>query len=190
MVLPLRLLLAVSLAVSPALSHAQDIPQGVHYKKAPAEVNARAKAALTQALSGDSAPARFFDSSVMCGPMLWHDLKSSHEALSKDSTPVNMTLPGQQTIQAEGRGLRTPESKTFFWKLVLEKYPALRKGIVRPAKPSEIQYYWYTIPFDIEEPLFAIETPDDVFIVNLTMEGGAPALFWLDRVDDLQKLKQ
>ena len=85
---------------------------------------------------------------------------------------------------------RTPEQRDRFWKLVLEKFPALRKGTVRPAQPSEIQFYWATIPFDIEEPFFAIETPSNVFVANLTVFNGRPVLFWLDRVDELRKLKK
>jgi hypothetical protein len=65
----------------------------------------------------------------------------------------------------------------------------LRKGVVRAARVNEIQFYWSTVPFDIEEPFFAIETPRDVFIANLVLERDSPVLFWLARVDDLRKLK-
>jgi hypothetical protein len=168
----------------------QDVPQGVHYKRATPEVNARAKAVLEQALANHGTPTNFLLGTISVGPVLWNDLKDSHEVLSKDSTPVTVVLSMPEAIQAEGRGFRTQDQRERFWKLVLDKYPGLQKGIVRPAKASEIQFYWATIPFDIEEPLFAIETPNDVFIANLTIEKGNPVLFWLDRVDDLRKLKK
>ena len=61
-------------------------------------------------------------------------------------------------------------------------------NVVRPAQAKEIQFYWATIPFDIEEPFFAIETPSDVFVANLRFNNGSPVLLWLDRVDDLRTL--
>jgi len=73
---------------------------------------------------------------------------------------------------------------------LLDKYPGLRKGMVRPARANEISFYWATIPFDIEEPFFAIETPTDVFVANLRFEKETVTLFWIDRVDDLRKLKK
>jgi len=168
----------------------QDVPKGVNYKKATAEINGKAKAALEQALSDTNTPTTFLSEVVMCGPILWNDLKANHESLSKDSTPIIMSLSVPEPVQAEGRGFRTQEQRENFWKVVLDKYPELRKGVVRPARANEIQFYWAQIPFDIEEPFFAIETSSGVFIVNLMFKNDTATLFWIDRVDDLRKLKK
>ena len=173
-----------------ALCAAQDVPQGVTYKKASPLVNARAKSAVEQALAANAAPESLMSGVISCGPILWGDLKDHQFELSKDSTPISMMLSVPDPIKAEGRGFRTQEQRNRFWNLVLQKYPDLKKGVVRPAKANEIQFYWTTIPFDIEEPFFAIQTPSNVFIANLRMENGAPVLFSLDRVDDLRKLKK
>ena len=168
----------------------QDVPKGVNYKKASAEVNGQAKAALESALSDAGTPKAVLSDVISCGPILWNDLKVNQESLSKESTPVTMFLSVPDPVQAEGRGFRTQEQRDRFWKLVLDKYPGLRKGVVRPARANEIQFYWATIPFDIEEPFFAIETPSDVFIANLRFKKDTAVLFWIDRVDDLRKLKK
>src|SRR5262249_4103963 len=144
---------------------------------------ARAKETLERALSAPGVPENFLTGVISCGPILWNDLKANPEFLSKDSTPVTMFLSVPEQLQAEGRGFRTQEQRNMFWKLVLEKYPDLKKGVVRTAKATEIQFYWATIPFDIEEPFFAIETTKDVFVANMKVENGTPVLFWLDRVD-------
>jgi hypothetical protein len=60
---------------------------------------------------------------------------------------------------------------------------------VRKARANEISYYWATIPFDIEEPFFAIETGSDVFIAQITRNKDKTALFWIDLVGDLHALK-
>lgn len=168
----------------------QDVPKGVNYKKATAETNAMAKIALERALTDTDTLKSFLGQAISCGPILWNDLKADHESLSQDSTPVTMMLSVPEPIQVEGRGFRTQEQRDKFWKLVLDKYPGLRTGIVRPARANEIQFYWATIPFDIEEPFFAIETPTDIFIANLRFEKDTATLFWLDRMDDLRKLKK
>ena len=168
----------------------QDVPKGVNYKKATPEINEKAKAALERALSNPETATTFLSGIISCGPVLWNDLKASQESLSKDSTPVTMFISTPEPVQAEGRGFRTQEQRNKFWKVVLDKFPELPKGVIRPAKAEEIKFYWATIPFDIEEPFFAIETPSGVFIANLTFEKDTPVLFWLDRVDDLRKLKK
>lgn len=169
---------------------AQDIPKGVHYKKASVEANGKAKDALERALSDSAAAKNLLNDVITCGPILWNDLKAHHDLLSKDSTPVTMFLSVSGPLQAEGRGFRTQEQRDRFWQLVLDKYPDLKKGVVRVAKTNEIQFYWATIPFDIEEPFLAIETPNNVFVTNLKVENATPTLFWLDRVDDLQTLRK
>jgi hypothetical protein len=168
----------------------QDVPQGVNYKKTSPEINAKAKTALERALSDTEVPTNFLTEVISCGPILWNDLKSDQELLSKDSTPVTMLLSVPDPLQAEGRGFRTQEQRDRFWKVVLEKFPELRKGTVRRAQANEIQFYWSTIPFDIEEPLLAIETARGVFVANLKLKNDRPVLFWLDRVDDLRTLKK
>lgn len=187
-----RLLLAtvVEVAILGATCTGQDIPKGVNYKKATAEVNSKAKDTLERALSNPAIPTSFLTDTISCGPILWNDLKVHQDMLSKDSTPVTMFLSVPEPLRAEGRGFRTQEQRDRFWKLVMEMYPDLKNGVVRAAKANEIQFYWATIPFDIEEPFFAIETTKDVFIANLRVENGSPVLFWLDRVDDLRKLKK
>jgi hypothetical protein len=178
------------MAFSAAACLSQDVPNGVHYKKISMQSNAQAKSALEQALRSTETPTGFLSGVITCGPILWNDLKTSQQTLAKDSTPVTMMLSVPESIRAEGRVFKTEEQRKAFWKLALEKYPALRKGVVRPASTKEIQFYWSTIPFDIEEPFFAIETPADVFIANLKLENGSTTLFWLDRIDDLKKLKK
>jgi len=162
----------------------------VNYKKATADINVKAKDALEQALSDNNIPTTFLSEVVMCGPILWNDLKVNNESLSKETTPLTLFISIPEPIKAEGRIFQTQEQRDKFWKAVMDQFPELRKGVVRPATANEIKFYWAQIPFDIEEPLFAIETPNGVFIVNLIMKKDTAVLFWIDRVDDLRKLKK
>lgn len=162
------------------------VPAGVHYKKANDKQNQKAKDALAKALASKETPdAEFFSSAVSCGPGLWDALASNAEKELQDSVQTNFVV---FNYNLPGRAFSTGAQKAAFWKAVLNKYPQLASAVIRKAKPEEIQYFWDTIPFDIEEPLFAIEANGETFIVNITMDHGKPALFWLDRVVNLHVL--
>ena len=179
---------AIGLLMAPCF--AQEIPKGVRYKKASAEVNAKAKADLEQALSSSKPPASFLSGEVICGPVLWDDLKDSRDTLSKDSGEMHVIFHGLKMTVAAARKFDKQEPRSLLWKLVLERFPELRKGTVRAANANEIQFYWVMIAWDIEEPFFAIETPTDVFIAHLGFQNKAATLFWLDRVGRIDGLKQ
>ncbi|MGA2651310.1 MAG: tetratricopeptide repeat protein [Terracidiphilus sp.] len=162
------------------------IPDGVHYKPASDALNASAIALLKQSLLPANEPPKvFFDSAVTCGPSLWKVLQPSADKVLLDSKLVVVVV---NSVQTEGRGLITDEQRQSFWQLLLTKYPALQGAAIRKANAEEIKYYWATIPFDIEEPFFTIDTGTTKFIVNFRVEKGSPKLFWIDEVGDLQKL--
>jgi len=162
------------------------LPPGVNYKVASAEVNATAKSLLQKALVGDEAAWEqlFSDGPETCGPMLWQALKPIADGALLDTKPITIVVPTPAAVTTEGRGLLTDDARHAFWKALLGKYPALVNATIRKAKASEISYYWSTIPFDIEEPFFALDAGSNVFIVNLRYKNGKTSLFWIDLVGD------
>lgn len=164
---------------------AQQIPDGVRYKKASPEVNAGAKQLIESSLTGipDKLDVSVFDSSVMIGPSLWDSLSDSQKGkFKKDSTPV-MLMVG--STMKEGRGVRTEEQKRFLWTTIIEKL-AQKQYSVRAANSEEISYYWAIIPFDIEEPLLIIDAGSTKILVNLTAKGKKIRFFWIDIVPNLR----
>ena len=121
--------------------------------------------------------------------MLWSVLKPGADKVLLNSKPVMMIISGKSPFAAEGKGVLTDKERQAFWKSITGKYPDLKLGKVRKAKADEILYFWATIPFDIEEPFWVIETSSDRFIANFQVTSGQPRLFWIDLVDDLQKLR-
>jgi TPR repeat protein len=187
-ILAASLCVAISSAASgqARTSPALQIPAGVHYKAASDEVNASAKDTLTQSLvPGREVPRSFWDSAVTCGPTLWKALKPSADKVLLDARPFTVVV---NSVPTEARALITDEQKMSFWKTFLSKYPSLQTANIRKANPDEINYYWATIPFDIEEPFFAIDTGAEKFIVNFRVVNGKSKLFSIDQVVDLQKV--
>jgi hypothetical protein len=172
-----------------ATAYSQEIPNGVRYKKAPDAINNAAKANLETALTSDSLPTNFFGDVTVVGPMLWRSLKPSADQLLLKTMPVTLIVPGPQSFSAEGKRIRTDEERKAFWTLLRSKYPNFKDGKVRKGNAREISYYWATIPFDIEEPFWVIESGADRFIAHFRVADGQARLFWIDRVGDLQTLK-
>jgi len=166
--------------------NAQEIPDGVRYKKATDAVNSETKTNLENALASESFPTDLFGDVMLLGPEVWKSLQHTSENLLLDTKPVLLVVSG---VSAEGKTLRTDDERKAFWKLFRSKYPNLRDGKVRKGKADEIAYYWATIPFDIEEPFWVIDTGTDRFITNFSASGGKSRLLWIDRVDDLKALK-
>ena len=168
-----------------------EIPDGVRYKAASDEVNAEAKTLLEKALAGDKAAWKqlFTGGPQTCGPMLWQELKPGADAKLVNAKPFTAVISTPVAVTTEGRALLTDEVRHLFWTTLIGKYPALATAKVRKASASEISYYWATIPFDIQEPLFALDTGTNVFIANLFRKNGTLNLLWIDLVGDLKSLK-
>jgi hypothetical protein len=185
----LALACAIALSFDISLVSAQEIPSGVRYKPAADAANASAKLLLEGALNdAGKIPLDLLGEAVTCGPMLWKDLKPSGGEVLNQSKPVDVFLQVPQVIRTEARAMMTADQRRAFWSSLLAKYPNLKGATVRKASSAEISYYWATIPFDIEEPFFAIEAGSDRFIVNLRAENGRQVIFWLDRIGDFATL--
>jgi hypothetical protein len=171
-------------------SFGQEIPSGVRYKKAPEEVNDLAKTGLEKLFTSDAFPSDFFADATVIGPSLWKGLKQAEDPTLIKSKPVMLIVPGKPPFSAEGKAISVDKERNAFWKLFRSKYPDLKTAKIRKAKADEISYYWATIPFDIEEPFWVIETVNDRFIANFQVKSGQPKLFWIDLVGDFEKLRQ
>jgi hypothetical protein len=180
-------LLAILLAAASAMS--QEIPEGVVYKPAPESVNAAAKLALEKALPLDSLSPELSGDVTVCGPMLWKSLKPSADKVLLNAKSVMAMITDPEVIHAEGKRLLSADERQSFWTAWRNKYPKLKTASIRKARADELSFYWATIPFDIEEPFFVLDTAAERFVVQLLNKQGKISLFWIDLVGDLRSLK-
>jgi hypothetical protein len=172
-----------------AAATAQEVPAGVNYKVAPESVNAAAKSALQAALASGQFPEEMFGGVTVCGPMLWKALKPSADKVLLGAKPVIAMITDPEPIHAEGKRIISADERRSFWTLWRNKYPGLKNPSIRKARADELAFYWATIPFDIEEPLFVADTSSERFIVHLLNKDQKITLFWIDLVGDLRTLK-
>jgi hypothetical protein len=186
----MKLFPALLLCICSSIASAQEVPNGVNYKFAKDDVNLAAKALLEGALiNPDQYPKDLFNDSATCGPMLWKVLKPEADAVLLNAKMVTAFLSTPEPFKTDMPGLRTEQERRSFWTALVKKYPQLKAAKVRKANAEEIKYYWATIPFDIEEPFFTIDTGSERFIANFLKKDGKSILFWFDLVGDLRKLK-
>lgn len=173
------------------LATAQEVqvPEGVNYKTAPEPVNTAAKSALQTALASDQFPEAMFGEVTVCGPMLWKALKPSADQVLLSAKPVIAMITDPEAIHAEGKRLLTADERKAFWSLWRSKYPGLKNATIRKARADELSFYWATIPFDIAEPLFVVDTNSERFIVHFMSKPPKLTLFWIELVGDLRTLK-
>jgi hypothetical protein len=167
----------------------QEIPAGVRYKKAADDLNNLAKKNLESALLSDAVPSDLFNGVTVLGPMLWKSLKPANDPVMLAMKPVTLIVPGPSSFAAEGKRVLFDVEREAFWNVFRKQYPNLKEGKVRKGNAQEISFYWATIPFDIEEPLWVIEAGSDRFIAHFQVKEGQPRLFWIDLVGDLATLK-
>ena len=192
---PARLLLLLPLLViappvfNAASAEGQEIPAGVRYKKAPDALSAAAMSLLEEAVADPTKmPEKLLAGVVTCGPMLWQDLRPSANELLQRSKASDSFLQVPNVVHVEERSMMDDDQRRAFWTAVTGKY-GLKGAKIRKPTADEIRYFWATISFDIEEPLFTIDTGSDRFIANFLVENGKLHLFWLDRVGELRSLK-
>jgi hypothetical protein len=147
-------------------SQVVDIPQGVVYHKTTEAKNQEAKKFIKTSV--DSMDCSFiFDSTVMVGPNLWSKfLKSKYATAAEIGINLNFRIPtGNEVITRKGRVINKTEDFKPIWKYISN---SLRSANLRVPSKAEIQYYWSIIAYDIEEPIYVMESSDLKVLFNLT----------------------
>jgi hypothetical protein len=154
------------------------IPRGVRYKRADAATLSQAAELVKRVLApGYSGRDHILNKMVLCGPFIWPQLSAQGQFGKNDAFTMDMSvnLGGQKTI-LHGEGLRDPV-ELFALEAHLRS-ALLNDGgfFLRAADPQELKLYWAIIAWDIEEPLFILQTPSH----KILMEIHDGSVFYLD----------
>jgi hypothetical protein len=178
-----------------ATEGAVEVPPGVRYKAASTEVNARAKKRLAEFFSTPmkpQIPEDAFAQMAICGPLLWSKIKGLPEmkALTKGRVVVHMPIfEGGKIVrqqQMEGKLFQVKPEIREFWKALCKSVRRDEKFTIRRPTKLELQIYWAMIPYDIEEPIFVVESDRHSFLIDFN--GGRDEMFWIDDLRGAQFL--
>jgi hypothetical protein len=174
------------------------VPRGVVYKLATDEENSAARVHLASLFSADAKPGQVATTlkggPVILGPCMWKLLQLSPEEL-RDKLPTQkveviapVTSSDRKTIvkQKMPAGMiKTPADADGFWAalvhLLKDDQGKLPKPVIRKLTPEELALYWFSIPYDIEEPVFIVEMGEKHILVDLDDKHRA---VWIENAGD------
>jgi hypothetical protein len=161
----------------------EDIPHEIRYLESGEKINQQTKQIITDAFNNKNF-TEVFSSKVVCGPSLWASVKD-HPALSEiklTTATFNIPIsagPNAGKFQTLKGALFQSPNEIAVLSSIFESLPNTSMSI-RKLNPSEVGIYWSLIPYDIEEPIFAIEFGDHVFIMDVNSSDNK--VFWVDEL--------
>jgi hypothetical protein len=169
------------------------VPPGIRYKRASAELNNKAREKLTKVFSADATDKdvlSLFEDSLICGPCLCREIKKDPD-LAKRGAPTTFEVPVlgsdgkvKRTDKLEGRLLQSSETLLAFWKYLSRKTD-FSKLVIRKLNPAELKFLWAMYPFDLQEPLFILESKERKILVLFTSPEDLRILW----IDDYQEMR-
>jgi hypothetical protein len=165
-----------------------ELSSRVRYKPATDEVvigaAARIQSRLLAATPGDGA---LFGDVVLVGCGAWQYFRNEPDIGHKDSKPVTGRIPtNKKVVQLDGRLLQDAGEIATLEQKLRAMIQHDGGGTVRALRTDEMDKWWAYISFDIEEPVFAVESKGGryLFIVSFGKEGA----FELDELHGLPTL--
>jgi len=147
------------------------IPKGVVYNYAEDKINDKAKQLIIDGLTQNNNYDLLQDNLII-GPSIWKRFQYLEDF---KSIPKNVVFHIDE-IQVDGKMCQEIRYSKKVWEEV--KKEISKDYQIRKATEDELKYYWSTISFDIEEPLFVIQTENHNYILNFQKSNNK--LFWLD----------
>lgn len=151
------------------------IPQGVVYNYCTDDLNNEAIKNIKSSLEQKD-NYTIIQANLTIGNQLWSRFRNI-KTLKAIKTGKKVIFRIDNT-EVEGKMYENTEDSKLVWdevrKEITENY------VIRKANEVELKYYWSTIAFDIEEPLFILETQKHNYILNLSKSDLK--LFWLDEL--------
>ncbi len=143
------------------------IPKGIVYKKKSDTINEQAKKILINELKSPS--FSLFDKLLYCGPNFWEHYKNDPKikSIEKGNIDFQVPQPNGITIIKKGKLIQSTEDFTTIWNQISKDFfsPNLT---IRKLNLTELKYYWSIIFFDIEEPIFVIESNQKQIIIDFS----------------------
>jgi hypothetical protein len=156
------------------------IPKGVVYKKASTEKNEAAKKIIKKEFNKATTSYELFDKLVYIGPMLWKRYRSNPGLAKIVGGDIQFKVPNKGVISVlPGKLIQNIVDFKVVWNQILADGSS-NKVSIRKLNSEELKYYWSVIFYDIEEPLFIVNTGKHNFLIQFL--NTKLQLLWVDEV--------
>lgn len=149
------------------------IPKGVVYNYADPKIVEEAKRLITQSLA-DSTDYKLCGTLLFVGPELWKRYKNIDSLKEIKGGNTILICDGEKL---EAKTTQTAEDTKKVWDELRNEING-QQYMIRKLNEKELKYYWSIISWDIDEPLFVVETSSHKYIMNLSNKSYE--LIWLD----------
>jgi hypothetical protein len=149
------------------------IPEGIVYRYESKDLVDKAKT-LIGANIKDNSKYDLCGQMLIVGPVLWKRYKNIDELKNIEGGDATFMV---DSAHLAGKMSQTEEDSKKVWD-AFRKEMGNQPFTIRKLNENELKYYWSVISFDIDEPLFIVETKEHRYILNISkikME-----LMWLD----------
>ncbi len=169
------------------------IREGIRYTRASAEMNEKAKELLRKNFGKDAKEEEavgLFEKLLFCGPGLWWDLKEDEGLAKLQKGKMIIQVPRREQGKVvrmeklEGKMFQTSDEMRMFWRAFVAR-TELGEFKIRKVTEAELDVFWATISFDIDEPLLVMESESGKHkvLVNFApprKEGEELKIVWMD----------
>ena len=165
------------------------IPTDIVYKKAGSEENRKAFDKLSGFFLATNKTAIYdnlFSDMLVCGPGLWRNIKDDAEMRQITTGVTQLRIPTQEGVQTrEGKIFQRKEEVESFQRAFVRQYKFDSQTVIRRPTARELRIYWAMIPYDIEEPIFIVESKDATILVDFVGKEDA-RISWIDDYRQIQ----
>jgi len=171
----LLLLVAVSCQVYSQRIEKIDVPERVVYNYCKPKVLKKAKKKINKELAGKT-ESSLTGKLLFVGPVLWTRFGEIDKLANIEGGNMTLLVDDKQLT---GKLAQDLTDSKLVWEQVKKEIDG-EEYELRKANYQELNYYWSVISFDIEEPLFIIETSEHKYILDIAPK--TIKLLWLDEV--------
>lgn len=163
----ISLLLILNMTIIGFSQNNDSIPEGIVYKKASDAINEQAKNILINELKSPS--FSLFDKLLYCGPNFWEHYKNDPKirSIEKGNIDFQVPQPNGKTIVKNGKLIQSIDDFKIIWNQISKDFYSPNLTI-RKLNSTELKYYWSIIFFDIEEPIYIIESNTIFLIIDIS----------------------
>jgi len=178
--------LAILLVIAAQNQSASEVPAGIRFKPAEAELNDYARGMLEVAFGAKGkrfGEQALYGDVVMCGPLLWKRVQATGLVTTpaKGRTIFTMTGPDGKPAALEGR--RFFQNDVGEFQKALDSFVPAGSYSVRFPSQVELKYYWSIIPYDVDAPIFTVEGEGRRFLIDF---HGSDHAFLIEDVSSVR----
>jgi hypothetical protein len=134
-----------------------NVPNGIVYNKVSEEVNITAVNYIVDLIDGE----RIIENSpriVMVGPRLWRSFEDYEEMAGSPTMIMTYVIPMDgKMYEVNGAAVRFEERTYYVMKIFHDLFKE-QELTIRKLNENELRYYWRICSYDLNEPLFTVET--------------------------------